>query len=69
MSVNVLCSALQSYISHSSKKEHPERERGNPCISDSGEYGMSELRVGGMVNIVRWCKEVKRNGTFESAFC
>lgn len=28
---------------------------------------MSEVRVGGMVSIVRWCKEVKRNGNFERA--
>jgi len=69
VSANALCSTLQSYanVSHDYKKERPQKERENRYISDHGEQRVREFRRGGVVNIVRWYKEVRMKGRFESA--
>jgi hypothetical protein len=43
-----------------------EREKGNQCVSDHGEQGRSEFKGGGVANIVRWYKEVREKGNFDS---
>jgi hypothetical protein len=48
------------------KKQEPEREKGNRRVSEHGEQGRSEFKGGGVANIVRWYKEVREKGNFDS---